>query len=96
MTVALDPEIFGRPCDWQDHFLLDVLVIRARTRAYLIRQCEMDFHETVDRLWQWAVARDLVDMFGPDLIQKIFSDHFGDEIRRLEALDTENLVEVSE
>ena len=57
--------------------LVDLLVARAETRAYLYAEWEIPcIHDAVDPLWAWAERWGLVAYLGADTVQGFLSEAF--------------------
>jgi hypothetical protein len=55
---------------------LEILQLRAWTRAKLWQACELDLHEAVDPLQHYAVESGLVALIGQDAVQAIIATPF--------------------
>ena len=55
---------------------LDVLRVRAEARAYLFAIGDIELHEAVDVLEQYAIESGLVRKIGADLVQEIIGNAF--------------------
>jgi len=56
--------------------LTRVLALRARIRAYLVAELEMDLHVAVDGLRLWALQIGLVEQLGEHQVQEIMAAPF--------------------
>jgi uncharacterized ParB-like nuclease family protein len=55
---------------------LDVLKVRAEARAYLFAIGDLDLHEAVDALEEYAHESGLVRKIGQDLVQEVIGNAF--------------------
>jgi hypothetical protein len=55
---------------------LDVFEARCQARAHLCIEGEMELHEAIDELQDYAVASGLLDQLGQDAIQRMLAEAF--------------------